>query len=124
LIEKAHRDGFATTQWGRRRYLPEINSANRMRREMAERAAINTPIQGTAADMIKTAMVRIHRRLEQEKMKTKMILQVHDELVFEVPAEERNQAEKLVLAEMENAMKLKVPLKVDSAWGKNWRECS
>jgi DNA polymerase-1 len=95
-----------------------------MRREMAERAAINTPIQGSAADMIKTAMVRIHRLLLEEKLKTKMILQVHDELVFEVPVEEKKQAEKLILAEMESAMKLKVPLKVDAAWGKTWRDCS
>jgi DNA polymerase-1 len=124
LIQKAHQDGFVTTQLGRRRYLPEINSANRMRREMAERAAINTPIQGSAADMIKTAMVRIHRLLQEQSLKTKMILQVHDELVFEVPTEEKKQAEKLILLEMESAMKLRVPLKVDAAWGKTWRDCS
>ncbi|MFM8269879.1 MAG: DNA polymerase I [Pseudomonadota bacterium] len=124
LIKKAHQDGYVTTSLGRRRYLPEINSANRMRREMAERAAINTPIQGSAADMIKTAMVKISQRLEEEKLKTKMILQVHDELVFEVPSNEKKLVEKMILTEMENAMKLRVPLKVDSAWGKNWRECS
>jgi DNA polymerase-1 len=95
-----------------------------MRREMAERAAINTPIQGSAADMIKTAMVRIHRLLQEQSLKTKMILQVHDELVFEVPTEEKKQAEKLILLEMESAMKLRVPLKVDAAWGKTWRDCS
>ena len=124
LIENAHKNGFVTTQFGRRRYLPEINSANRMRREMAERAAINTPIQGTAADMIKTAMVRIHEKLKKEKLKTKMILQVHDELVFEVPTSEKKEIEKQILSEMENAMKLKVPLKVDSSWGKSWGDCS
>jgi len=124
LIQRAHRDGFVTTQLGRRRYLPEINSANRMRREMAERAAINSPIQGSAADMIKTAMVRIHKRLIDEQLKTKMILQVHDELVFEVPKAEKQQAEKLILSEMESAMKLRIPLKVDAAWGKTWRDCS
>jgi len=91
---------------------------------MAERAAINTPIQGSAADMIKTAMVRIHSLLQEQKLKTKMILQVHDELVFEVPTEEKKQAEKLILSEMESAMKLRVPLKVDAAWGKTWRDCS
>lgn len=123
LVEQARKQGYITTRMGRRRYLPEISSANRMRREMAERAAINTPIQGTAADMIKLAMVRIHQKIKDEKLKTKMILQVHDELVFEVPESEKKSAEKLILFEMENAMKLKVPLKVDSAWGKNWREC-
>lgn len=124
LVEKAHQDGFVTTFFGRRRYLPEINSANRMRREMAERAAINTPIQGTAADMIKKAMVNIQRRLNQEKYKARMILQVHDELVLEVPHGEKEKVRTLVLEEMENALKLKIPLKVDYAWGKNWRECS
>jgi len=124
LIERARRQGYAVTEWGRRRYLPEINSANRMRREMAERAAINTPIQGAAADMIKMAMVKIARRLSQDKRKARMILQVHDELLFEVPPSEKIETEKLVVSEMESAMELTIPLKVDVAWGKTWRDCS
>lgn len=123
LVQEAHQKGYVTTPMGRRRYLPEITSANRMRREMAERAAINMPIQGAAADMIKVAMVAIDRKLTEEKLKTKMILQVHDELVFEVPTSEKKVAEKLILHEMENAMRLTIPLKVDSGWGKSWREC-
>jgi DNA polymerase-1 len=123
LVQEAHKKGYVTTPLGRRRYLPEISSANRMRREMAERAAINMPIQGAAADMIKIAMVSIDEKLKEQKLKTKMILQVHDELVFEAPISEKKVVEKLILNEMENAMKLSVPLKVDSGWGKNWREC-
>jgi DNA polymerase-1 len=122
LVTTARDAGCATTALGRRRFLPEIRSQNRMRREMAERAAINTPLQGTAADMIKKAMVSIQRRLHREHLKTRMILQVHDELVFEVPRGERSQIEALVRAEMEGALALKVPLKVDVGWGKNWRE--
>lgn len=124
LVDKAKAQGFAVTEWGRRRYLPEINSSNRMRREMAERAALNTPIQGTAADMIKVAMIQIAQDLKKEALGTRMILQVHDELVFEVPLAEREKLETLVVSQMESAMKLSVPLKVDTAWGKNWRECS
>ncbi|NBX92875.1 MAG: DNA polymerase I [Proteobacteria bacterium] len=123
IVVRARNDGYVATVMGRRRYLPEINSANRMRREMAERAAINTPIQGTAADMIKMAMVAIQNRLREQKLASKMILQVHDELVFEVPTAEKKVLESLVLQEMENAMKIKVPLKVDWGWGKSWREC-
>ena len=123
LVQDAHKKGYVTTPLGRRRYLPEISSANRMRREMAERAAINMPIQGAAADMIKIAMVAIDQKLKEGKLKTKMILQVHDELVFEAPISEKKVVEKLILNEMETAMKLSVPLKVDSGWGKNWREC-
>lgn len=90
---------------------------------MAERTAINTPIQGSAADMIKVAMLSTYRRLHKENLKTKILLQVHDELVLEVPENEEDQAHKILKEEMEGAMPLKVPLKVDMGWGKNWREC-
>lgn len=124
IKEEAHKTGVVKTRLGRRRFLPEINSSNRMKQEMEERAAINTPLQGTAADMIKIAMVNLHQRLNKEKLKTRMIMQVHDELVFEVPKAEKQKVEKMVREEMEAALSLKIPLKVDMAWGKNWRECS
>ncbi|MFM8316318.1 MAG: DNA polymerase, partial [Deltaproteobacteria bacterium] len=123
VIEETRRKGYVTTRLGRRRFIPEINSQNRMRREMAERTAINTPIQGTAADMIKVAMISTYRRLLREELKSKILLQVHDELVLEVPDTEETLAHKVLKEEMEGAMALKVPLKVDLGWGKNWREC-
>ncbi len=122
LAESARKSGYAVTRLGRRRPIPEIDSQNRMRREMAERTAINTPLQGTAADLIKKAMVAIHRRLQREKAQSRMILQVHDELVFEVVDGERAMMEKLVREEMEGALALKVPLKVDIGWGANWQQ--
>jgi DNA polymerase-1 len=121
LAELARQTGYASTRWGRRRYIPEIHSQNRMRREMAERTAINAPLQGTAADLIKAAMVRIHRRFKERGLQSKMIMQVHDELVFEVPVEEKAVVAQLVQAEMESAMEMKVPLKVDLGFGVNWQ---
>ncbi len=123
LIEGARENGFVTTQLGRRRFLPEIKTANRMRREMAERAAINAPVQGTAADMIKLAMVNLHRRIYDAKLKAKIVLQVHDELVVEVSEKEQKQIEQFLREEMENAVAMEVPIKVDMAWGKTWRDC-
>ncbi len=120
IIDKARKDGFVTTLMNRRRYLPEIHSDNRRVREFAERTAINTPIQGTAADLIKLAMLNIQKRLEKEKLGSTMIMQVHDELVFEVPKKELDYMKKLVRDEMENAMKLDVPVKVDMDTGDNW----
>lgn len=124
IKEEAHRTGVVRTKFGRRRFFPEINSSNRMKQEMEERAAINTPLQGTAADMIKSAMVNLDRRLKKEKLAARMILQVHDELVLEVPTSEKAKVEKAVREEMEGALELKIPLKVDIGWGENWRECS
>ncbi len=121
LAEKARKTGYASTLWGRRRYIPEIDSQNRMRREMAERTAINAPLQGTAADLIKAAMVSVYRRLHQEGLKSRMILQVHDELVLEVPLDEKEKVSKLVTQEMVGALATKVPLKVDSGYGPNWQ---
>ena len=111
------------TKLGRRRYLPEIRSENRVRREMAERAAINAPIQGTAADMIKIAMVRLQQYFREKKLKSRMLMQVHDELVFEVDPKERDEVQKIVVELMEGALDLKIALRVDVGWGKNWREC-
>ncbi len=121
-LERARREGYVTTLLGRRRFLPEINSENGQRRSYAERTAVNTVIQGTAADLIKVAMVRIAGRLEREKLKSRMILQVHDELVFEAPTKERDVLEALVKEEMEGALELEVPLVVDAGWGNNWLE--
>ena len=122
MIAEAREQGYVTTMLGRRRYLPEILSSNRQMREFAERTAVNTPVQGTSADLIKRAMIHIHRRLGAEKLRAKMILQVHDELVFEVPKEELDHVKALVVAEMEGALKLSVPVKVDVGVGANWLE--
>ncbi len=121
-IEKARACGFSETLLGRRRYLPEINAQNRQVREAAERTAINTPIQGTAADIIKIAMVRIAAAKNESGVKFTMLLQVHDELVFEVYEKEAEQFKSWVCAMMSGAYKLDVPLKVDAGIGKNWSE--
>jgi DNA polymerase-1 len=118
----AHQKGYVTTLLNRRRYLPDINSDNRRVREFAERTAINTPIQGTAADLIKIAMINIHRRLQKENLRSRMILQVHDELVFEAPENELAALSTLVREEMSQAIKLDVPIKVDVGVGENWLE--
>ncbi|MBU2497441.1 MAG: DNA polymerase I [Proteobacteria bacterium] len=121
-IASARQKGYVTTLFNRRRYLPDINHKNRVIRAEAERMAINTPIQGTAADLIKMAMVQIHVRLNKENLKTKMLLQVHDELVFEVPKDEMHYLPRLVKEEMEGVHRLDVPLKVDVNMGENWDE--
>ena len=116
----ARADQYVETLMGRRRYLADINSPNFNTRGAAERMAINMPIQGTAADIMKLAMVRVQRRLDAEEMRTKMLLQVHDELVFETPREELNALRDLVFDEMPAAMELDVTLKVDAKWADNW----
>jgi DNA polymerase-1 len=121
-LEAAREKGYVTTLMNRRRYLPDIKNANRNVRQFAERIAINAPIQGTAADLIKVAMIRIHRRLIEEKRKTRLILQIHDELVFEVPDAEMEAVRGMVKEEMEGVMKLVIPLKVEMGEGKNWAE--
>ena len=118
----AREHGYAETFFHRRRYLPDITSHNATVRNFAERNAINAPIQGSAADIIKVAMIRIYERFRREGIKSKMILQVHDELNFSVPPEEKEQVEKIVLEEMQNAYPLHVPLVADSGWGNNWLE--
>ena len=120
--ETARRQGYVTTLLGRRRYLSDIKSANATVRGFAERNAINAPIQGTAADIIKVAMIRIFQRFQQEGIRSKMILQVHDELNFSVVPEEKEKVEHIVLEEMQNAFEMKVPLVADSGFGKNWLE--
>lgn len=120
--EIARQQGYVTTLFGRRRYLPDINSANSTVRGFAERNAINAPIQGTAADIIKVAMINIHRRFKAERIQSKMILQVHDELNFSVLPEEKEKVERIVLQEMESAFQMKVPLVADSGFGNNWLE--
>ena len=121
-IEQARKKGYIETIFGRRRYLPDINSGNAVVRGYAERNAINAPIQGSAADIIKVAMIAIDRRLREEHLNTKMILQVHDELNFTVPHEERERVGQLVKHEMENAYQMSVPLIADCGWGTNWLE--
>lgn len=120
--ETARKQGYAETLFHRRRYLPDINSHNATVRGFAERNAINAPIQGSEADIIKVAMVRIHRRFKAEGIRSKMILQVHDELNFSVFPEEKEQVERIVVEEMQGAYKLRVPLVADAGWGKNWLE--
>ncbi len=121
-IRKAKNSGYVTTILNRRRYIPEINSPNKSIREFAERTAINTPVQGSAADLIKVAMINIDSELVKKKLSARMILQVHDELVFEVPADELEKVKKLVKEKMEKVIPLKVPVKVDIKTGKNWFE--
>jgi DNA polymerase-1 len=122
ILEGARRDGFVCTLLNRRRYLPELKSKIPSVRQFAERMAINTPIQGTAADLIKVAMVNIDHLLKKKNLSARLIMQVHDELVVEAPAKEKEAVMKLVKKEMEEVIKLKVPLKVEIAAGKNWDE--
>ena len=121
-IEMAREKGYTQTLCQRRCYLPDINSNNAVVRGYAERNAINAPIQGSAADIIKRAMIRIQKRLQTEGMRSKMILQVHDELNFSVPPEEKEQLQALVIEEMQGAYELRVPLVADCGWGTNWLE--
>ena len=118
----AYEHGFVETIFGRKRYLPELASPNRMIKEFAERAAINQPLQGTAADLIKMAMINVDKVFKENNLRSKMVMQVHDELVFEVVADELEQVKTLVKQEMQNVANLKVPLLVDINWGKSWKE--
>ena len=121
-IKKAYEDGYVRTLFNRKRTISELQNKNYMIRQSGERIALNTPIQGTSADIIKKAMIEIAKKLEQEKMQTKMIIQVHDELVFDVPDNEKEKIEKIIKDTMENVCELSVPLNVEIAYGKNWRE--
>ncbi|MDP3452292.1 MAG: DNA polymerase I [Bacteroidales bacterium] len=122
MIEKARENGYVTTLYGRKRYLPDINSKNPVVRGLAERNAINAPIQGSAADIIKVAMIRVAARLNSESLKSKMVLQVHDELVFDAILDEAEELSQLVKEEMEGVIVLDVPLTVDCRYGSNWLE--
>ena len=121
-IKVAKKNGYVETIFNRKRYLPDINSHNAVVRGYAERNAINAPIQGSAADIIKVAMINIYNRFKKENVQAKMILQVHDELNFSVPANEKELVEQIVIEEMERAYKMHVPLKADCGWGNNWLE--
>lgn len=122
VVEEAKEKGYVTTLWGRRRYLPEITSRNKMLVQSGERMALNTPIQGSAADIIKIAMIKVTRRLEAEGLQAKLILQVHDELIIDTPAAEEAQVLTLIKEEMENAVSLLVPITVDAHVGHSWYE--
>ena len=119
-IKKAHQDQFVTTLLNRKRHIAELKNTNYMIRQQGERMALNAPIQGTSADIIKKAMVEIHRELKSKNLKTKMIIQVHDELVFDTPKEELEEIKTLIEQVMENTFKIDVPLKVDIEYGDNW----
>ncbi len=120
VIENAYRDGFVTTLLGRRRYIPELKMQNKNMQHFGERVAMNSPIQGTAADIIKIAMVRVHRRLQESGLDARLILQVHDELIVESSKAHAAAAREILISEMENAVKLRVALKVGVAEGENW----
>ena len=120
IKDEARRDGFVTTLLHRRRYLPDMNSRNFNQRSFAERTAMNTPIQGTAADIIKKAMVDVSKALEEKGLSSRLLLQVHDELIFEVPENEVETMQELVPELMEKTIELSVPLKADVAQGPTW----
>lgn len=120
VVDQARKDGYTSTLFGRRRYLPELSSDNRVARENAERAALNAPIQGTAADIIKVAMVRVDRRIATEQLRSRVLLQVHDELVVEVASGEMERISRIVHEEMDQAIRLRVPLEVSAGTGANW----
>ena len=122
IVEQAKRDGYVTTLFGRRRELPELKSSNFNIRSFGERVALNTPIQGTAADIIKLAMIRVDAALRRQKLKARLVLQVHDELIVECPVKEAEQVKKIVTAEMENVVQLKVPLLAEAKSGASWYE--
>ena len=121
-VAAARENGYVETLFGRRRYLPDINSKNATVRALAERNAVNAPIQGTAADIIKMAMINVDRKLTEASLKSKMVLQIHDELLFDVPEEETRTLMNVVKDCMENVMELSVPLTVECNYGKNWLE--
>ena len=120
IVEEAKEKGYVETLFHRRRYIPELNSNNYMVRQFGARAAMNTPIQGTAADIMKIAMINVYNRLRKEKLDAQIILQVHDELIIETKIEEKEIVKTILKEEMENAMKLKVPLKVEVSEAENW----
>jgi DNA polymerase-1 len=122
IPEEARKQGYITSLFGRRRYFPSINDRNFAVRSRAEREAINMPIQGTASDIVKIAMIRVAEALRREKLETKMIMQVHDELLFEAPESEVKAASDIIVREMENAATLDVPLVVEIGVGDNWMD--
>ena len=121
-VKDAQKKGFSETLFGRRRQVPELQHKDKITQQAGRRIALNTPIQGSAADLMKKAMIDIWRQMKKKGLQSKMILQVHDELVFEVPDKEKDEVEILVKERMENVFRLKAPLKVHLSWGVNWAE--
>ena len=121
-IKHAKEKGYVTTMFNRKRNIPELKNTVYTIRQSGERIALNTPIQGTAADIIKLAMVKVYKAIKENNLKTKMIIQVHDELIFDVPKEELEKVKEIVTEIMDNVIKLNVPLAVDVNYGKNWAE--
>jgi DNA polymerase-1 len=119
-VEETEKKGYAVTMLGRRREIPGINSRNRTEKSGAERIAVNTPIQGTAADIVKLAMLALDRRIREEKLPLRMLLQIHDELIFEAPEDKIEESVKLIRESMENVVELSVPLKVGIEIGDSW----
>ena len=122
IVAQAKQDGFVTTMFGRRRNLPELKSSNFNIRSFGERVALNTPIQGTAADIIKLAMIHVDKALREQKLQARLVLQVHDELIVECPIEEREQVTALLTEQMEHVAKLSVPLLAEAKSGASWYE--
>ena len=123
ITEKAKEQGYVETLFHRRRYIPELKSSNYMVRQFGARAAMNTPIQGTAADIMKIAMIKVYEELQKQDLKTKIVLQVHDEMMLEAPEEEKEQIKQIVKQAMESAISLKVPLIAEIEEAKNWYDC-
>ena len=122
VLTAARETGYVETLFGRRRYLPDINSRNGTVRSLAERNAINAPIQGTSADIIKLAMINVDKRIEREGLKSRMVLQIHDELLFDAYPEEVGRLKEIVTEEMENVIELSIPLTIECNYGNNWLE--
>ena len=123
IVSEAMKNGYVSTMMGRRRYLRELHDSNYQTREFAKRAAMNAPIQGSAADLIKIAMIRVEKALKSADLQTKMVLQIHDELIFKVPKQEKEIAYKIIKNEMTHAMSLSIPLEVDGGFGESWYDC-
>ena len=122
IKEFAKQNGYVETLFNRRRYIPEMNSNNFMVRQFGSRVAMNTPIQGTAADIMKIAMINLYKQLKERKLESKILLQIHDELLLQVKIEEKEEVKELLKNSMEGAMKLKIPLKVELSEANNWYE--
>ncbi len=123
ITKQATEDGYVETLFHRRRYIPELKSSNYMVRQFGSRAAMNTPIQGTAADIMKIAMIKVYKEIKKRKLHSKIVLQVHDEMMIEAPEEEKEQIKEILKQSMETAVSLNVPLIADISEAKNWYDC-
>ena len=122
-MKRAKEQGYVETLFHRRRYVPELNSKNYMVRQFGNRVAMNTPIQGTAADIMKIAMINVNKELKKRKLKSKIVLQVHDEMMIEAPESEKEEVKDIMKKEMESAIQLKIPLVAEISEAKNWYDC-